>query len=404
MTAQPIYLDNAASTQPSPEVIKAFGEAMRENYGNPSSLHGKGLMAERAISRARSAVALVLGADPENVFFTSGGTEANNLAVFGACARGPKGNANRIVTTAMEHPSVLQPLKALENKGWRVSYLKADSSGAVARDVLENALDESVALISFAHVNNETGVIFPLDTVKTLRDRKCPGALLHIDCAQSFAKLFFSTGHSGADLVSVSAHKIHGPKGIGALYISKRAHITPIIYGGGQERGVRSGTENTPAAVAFGIAAKEARDAMETGAEHARALKRRLLEAIDKNDIAYTRIPDYSDGTPHTRISGDVDVDGGCSPYILSLSFPGAPAELLLNLLDREGVYVSSGAACSSRRAVKTGSHVLNAMGLKPDVVESAIRFSFSRFNTIAEMDFTAERLKNAIMRIPRRL
>ena len=381
MATCPIYLDNAATTKPSPEVCKTVAGVMREQYGNPSSLHGKGLEAERVVDEARGIIAGALGAEPGNVFFTSGGTESNNLAILGACLRGPRGSADRIVTTALENPSVLKPLKEAESRGWRVTYLSTDGSGILDPCVLEASLNEQVALITLAHVNNETGAILPLEAVGALRNRICPGALLHIDCAQSFAKLPVSPVRYGTDLVSVSAHKIHGPKGAGALYISGRARLSPIVHGGGQERGMRSGTENTPAIAGFGAAVREAAASVEGNADHVRALRQKLFELL---------------GGPGGVANMPVSGGDGYSPYILTLSFPGIPAELMLNLLDREGVYVSSGAACSSRRASKTGSHVLAAMGLEPEIIKGAIRFSFSRYNTMAEIEITADKIKNA--------
>ncbi|MCL2060488.1 MAG: cysteine desulfurase [Oscillospiraceae bacterium] len=412
-TDSSIYLDNAATTQPSQGVCEAVCAVMREQYGNPSSLHGKGLEAERIVREARARVSAALGADPGSVFFTSGGTEANNMAVAGVCARGPRGGANRIVTSAAEHMSILAPIRAMESKGWEVAYLPAgggggsgggsgasngggygsgagnsgggrSSSGAVSPDVLEAALDGRVALISLAHVNNETGAVLHLDDVISLRDRVCPGALLHLDCAQSFMKLPQQPGRPGADIICVSAHKIHGPKGVGAICVSDRARLSPLVLGGGQEGGMRSGTENTPAIAGFGVAAQEAAAALPESAEHAEKLKRAMLSVLAASGIEYD------------VIAGD----GYCSPYILAIALPGVPAELMLNHMDREGVYISSGAACSSRRASKTGSHVLAAMGLKPELAKSAIRISFSRFNTIAEVETAAEKLIGAAPRI----
>ena len=405
MNKNTIYFDNAATTQPTPEVCEALGTVMRNQYGNPSSLHGKGLEAERVVHEARGKVARVLGVDPACVFFTSGGTEANNMALFGVCRRrtlatpAPSGHplrnegGSRVVTTAMEHPSILQPLMDIERWSWEVKYLSGAKSNrsapggwGVSIEELETALDGRVELLSFAHVNNETGAILPLETVKSLRDRLCPGALLHLDCAQSFAKMPLAQAMQGVDIVSVSAHKIHGPKGAGAIVLSERARrrLMPLIYGGGQEGGLRSGTENTPAIAGFGAAAAQAAEAMAAGSKHARNLGRALIAGIEKAGIPYTCISDYANG----------------SPYILALAFPGIPAELMLNHLNSEGVYVSTGAACSSKRAAKTGSHVLTALGLKDDIIKSAIRFSFSRFNTLTEVEEAVERLKRIVINI----
>lgn len=370
-----IYLDNAATTMAAPEVCAAVEAAMCEFYGNPSSLHGMGVEAERAVNAARAAIAGTMSVAPERIVFTSGGTEANNMSILGVCRRKFHGRNARALTTAAEHPSVLQPYKEVAAGGISVDFAPVDSRGLIDPAALDALLDNSVALISVTHVNNETGIVQPVADIAKLRDRKCPQALLHVDCVQSFGKLDFSPAKAGADLVSVSAHKIHGPKGIGALYISERAKIVPMLFGGGQEFGLRPGTENTPAAAGFAAAVRTAFSSLKANASHVSELKRLLLAGLERSGVGYVLISD----------------DEQCSPYILSVSFPGIRAELMLNKLSGAGIYVSSGAACSSKRAIKTGSHVLAAMGLKQGVADGAIRFSFSRYNTAPEIETVLE-------------
>ena len=441
-----IYLDNAASTQPSPEVCDFVYSVMRERYGNPSSLHGMGIEAERYVGEARARVAQVIGARPENIVFTSGGTEANNIAILSVCGGAPRGAADRIITTELEHPSVYEPLKKAAERGWKITCVPAGADGSVAMGLLGGALDGNVALIALTHANNETGAVFPAESIGKLRDSKCPDALIHLDCVQSFAKLRFLPERCGADTISVSSHKIHGPKGVGALYISGRACVKPVYLGGGQENGVRPGTENVPAIAGFGLATQEAARMMDESYGYVARLREKFLAAIRKSGIEYIEIAgeageanngrgvygsqgangfhatgggqgadgfhaagggqdanynqqacgaQYSDGY---HAVGSSRKTGGCltSPYILVVAFPGAPAEVMLNHLSGEGVYVSSGAACSSRRSVKTGSRVLISMGLRREIIDSAIRISFSRYNTETEIEAAAEKTVRA--------
>ena len=376
-----IYLDNAASTAPSPRVCDEVLRVMREHYGNPSSLHAKGYEAEKLISGARAEILRAMPADGGRLVFTSGGTEANNMAISGVCSKPPRTRANRVVTTGTEHPSVLNPIKEAGARGWQISRCAVDAGGAIMPEELEALLDGDVALICFTHVNNETGAIQPLEQIAAIRGRKCPDALLHIDCVQSFTKIPFNPGRLCMDFASVSAHKIRGPKGVGALYMSARARVSPLVFGGGQEAGLRSGTENTPAIAGFGLAASIASADIALNAAHAEGLKSALIGALAESGVKFERIPQ----------------EGRCSPYILTLGFPGIPAELMLNRLSMDGVYVSSGAACSSRRRGRTGSHVLTEMRVKQSLIDSAIRFSFSCANTLAEIEASASAVKDAI-------
>ncbi|MDR3120160.1 MAG: cysteine desulfurase [Clostridiales bacterium] len=380
-----IYLDNAATTRTAPEVCEAVLDAMRERYGNPSSLHGMGLDAERLLNEARAEVAKTLSVPPARLFFVASGSEANNTAIFGLCARAPRvrgesSRARRILTTRTEHPSVLRPLAELGARGWQIEYIEVDGHGAPDLGQIEQKLRESgplaegdsVDLIALTHVNNETGAIAPVEQVGALRDRLCPGAALLVDCVQSFGKFPAAPERWGADFVSISAHKIHGPKGVGALYLSERFRIPPLVYGGGQEGGLRSGTENVPAIAGFGLAARLAREGLAENARRVGALRQRLLCGLDALSI------------PCVGISG---APPAFSPYIAAVAFPGIRSEVLLHHLSREGVYVSSGSACSAKRREKAGSHVLNAMGLDRRLIDGAIRFSLSRDTTETEID-----------------
>lgn len=331
---------------------------MTVEFGNPSSLHSRGFHARQELEQARDAVAARLGAEPEEVTFTSGGTEGNNLAVFGAAEAG-KRRGNRVVTTAAEHESVLNPMRELEKQGFEVVYLEPDGSGKISEEQIMEAVDGKTILVSVMLVNNETGAVFPVQAAaKAVRRAKAP-ALIHTDAVQAFGKLEFTPKKLGADLVTVSAHKIHGPKGAGALYVKKGARILPRCFGGGQERGLRSGTESTPLLCAFGEAVRRMPRAAETlpGAEALNRLLRKELAAL-----------------PGVKVNSP----GNGLPYILNFSAGTVRAETMLHFLSERGVYVSSGSACGKAKP----SHVLTAMGLSKERIASSLRVSFSRFST----------------------
>ncbi len=365
-----IYLDNSATTKPYPQVVKAMTDALTEGFGNPSTLYRLGLDAEKAVKAARKSVAKSIGASEQEVFFTSGGTESDNTAIFGAWEARKK-QGKRIISTAVEHPAVLRCLDALKNKGADIVLLPVHRDGSLDMDAFRQALTEDTILVSVMHVNNETGAIFPVEEIASVLSEfaKKSGIvrpLLHSDCVQSYGKLPVDAAKLGVDMLSVSAHKVHGPKGIGALYVKKGVHVPPLICGGGQEAGFRSGTENVPAILGFGAAADlikpqrfEARD----------YLKERILKDI----------PDVVINSP----------EDGCSS-VLNVSFVGCRAEVLLHQLEQDEIYVSTGSACSSK---DKGSHVLSAMGLKPEEIEGAVRFSFSAENTKEEMNTVMDKL-----------
>lgn len=352
------YLDNSATTPVLKEAAQKAFDLMTGEFGNPSSLHSRGFRASQELEAARGVVCARLGAKPEELVFTSGGTEANNLAVFGAAEAG-KRRGNRVVTTAVEHDSVLNPMKELEKQGFEVVYLKPDSSGNLPEEQLAEAIDGRTILVSVMLVNNETGAIFPVQAAQRAIRRNRAPALLHTDCVQAFGKLDFTPQKLGADLLTISAHKLHGPKGTGTLYVKKGVRIPPRAFGGGQERGLRSGTESVPLLCAFGEAVRLLPKAAET-LPKVEKLNRLLREGLLK-------LPGVVLNSPEDAL-----------PYVLNFSAGTVRAETMLHFLSERGISVSSGSACGKAKP----SHVLTAMGLPKERIASALRVSFSRFNT----------------------
>ena len=352
-----IYLDNSATTRVCPEAAEKALELMTQCYGNPSSLHTLGFRAEQALSQARQSVAKLLSAQPEEITFTSGGTESNNLAIFGgAFARRHVGR--RIVTTQIEHPSVLEPMAQLEKEGWEIVRLAPDAFGRIFPQQIEEAITPDTALVSIMAVNNEIGSILPVEAAARVIRRNKYRTLLHVDAVQAFGKLSLTPGKTGIDLLTASAHKIHGPKGAGALYIRKGVHIPARTFGGGQERNLRSGTEALPAWCAFGAAVKALPPLREEEAS-IRALWEDARQRL-------SAIPGVVLQSPLEGL-----------PYILNFSCGGVKAETMLHFLEERGIYVSSGSACAKGKP----SHVLEAMHLPRAQALSSIRVSFSREN-----------------------
>ena len=345
-----IYLDNSATTKPNSACVEAMTAVLTECWGNPSSVHAFGMEAEKLLRRARNQVAAALGAEPERVFFTSGGTEADNWAIFGTAKRlGKRGR--HIVTTRVEHHAVLSAMESLEAQGFEVTYLQPDETGYISAERLDAALRPDTILVSVMMVNNESGAVMPIaDMVKRTR-RKSPLALFHTDAVQGFGKVAFQAKRLGADLISVSGHKVHGPKGVGALYLRPGVNLPPLIMGGGQEQDLRSGTENLPGIVGFG-AAVEAQDF-----------------AADREKMAKTLavLKEKLSAVEGLQLLGKAD-----APHILSVSLPGFRSQGIVNCLQDKGFYVSAGSACSRGHR----SHVLSAMGLRNDVIDGAVRLS----------------------------
>ena len=367
-----VYLDNSATTKVYDEVAEKMAAVMLDAYGNPSSLHTLGLDAEKLLKEARKTVASVFGADDKEIVFTSGGTESDNMAIVGAY-NARKRESNHIITTTIEHPAVLETVKNLERQGAKVTYIDVDRNSMLDMDALREAISGGAAVISVMAVNNETGAMMPLCLVNEVKGN----AILHCDAVQAFCKEEIE--NLPADLISVSAHKIHGPKGIGALYIKNGVKIPSLIEGGGQERGLRSGTENLPGIVGMAEAVKRTMQDKD-GYERIKRLNLKL-----RNGLA-EEISDIRFNSPENGV-----------PYILNVSFLGTKGEVLLHKLEQEGIYVSTGSACSSGRNGKAGSHVLKAMGLSKEEIEGAIRFSFGAFNTEEEIDYVVDKVAKAV-------
>ena len=385
-----VYLDNSATTRQYDQVTEVMAEAMRENYGNPSSLHMLGVEAEKKVRSSRKILAAALGASEEEFFFTSGGTESDNTVLFGV-AEARKRTGKKIITTAVEHPAILEPAKRLEAMGFKVDYIGVDRTCHLNMDQLVSAIDDETILISVMGVNNEAGTILPIGEIAALKDRynreHKTDILLHSDAVQAFGKVpvDLKGAYKGVDFLSVSGHKIHGPKGIGGLYIRKGIHLPPFLSGGGQERHMRSGTENTPGIIGFGKAAEMGMADFAKRTEAMKKARTRLLEGL------LAEIPDIRINSPQ---------DETASPSVLNVSFLGTRGEVLLHTLEQDGIFVSTGSACSSNK--KGRSHVLTAMGLSDKEIEGAIRFSFSEENTLEEMDYTVEKVKAAVTRFRR--
>ena len=374
-----IYFDNSSTTKVCRAAAEKVMEMMTENYGNPSSLHTMGFRAEQALNAARAKVAAPLGARPEEIYFTSGGTESNNIALFGA-AHARRKRGIRIVTTMIEHPSVLNTMKELEKEGFEVIYLKPDEAGQIRPEQVYTAVTPDTILVSMMCVNNEVGSILPLEAVPTAIAASKAPALFHVDAVQAFGKLPLNPGKLKIDLMSASAHKIHGPKGVGALYLKKGVHILPHTFGGGQEKNIRPGTESMPLIAGFGAAVEELPDAAA-----------QLKQMQELNTYCRARLGELDDVCIHSPENA--------LPFILSFSGGGIRSETMLHYLADKEIYVSSGSACSKGKP----SHVLTAMGLSRGKVDSSLRLSFSRFNTKEEIDVFIETLKKCFTELTKR-
>ena len=359
-----IYLDNSATTKPCQEAVEAMTKALTEQWGNPSALYSFGIDAAHRLRSARSAVAAALGAEADRVFFTSGGTEADNWAIFGTVKRlGKRGK--HIITTAVEHHAILNCMKELESQGYEVTYLQPDTLGRIAVDSLKAALRKDTILVSIMMVNNESGAVMPIAQMAKLTHKVCPNAFFHTDAVQGFLKVPFSAKTLGADLISISSHKVHGPKGAGALYISPKLKSFPaLLLGGGQENNYRSGTEATPAI--FGFAA-----ACTAGAATFR-------EDVEKEKVLLAKLVSELENTEGVVINGAHE-----APHILSLSIPGVPTQNSINILQDAGICVSAGSACAKGHR----SHVMEAMKLSPEVIDGSFRVSLCKDTSMEEID-----------------
>lgn len=366
------YFDNSATTRCYPEVAEIVVKTMTEDFGNPSAMHLKGVEAEKYVREAAQTLAKILKVNEKEIIFTSGGTESNNLALFGG-ADANKRSGNHIITTSVEHAAVGQPVERLEQMGYEVTIVPVDHRGVVQLEALEKALRPDTILVSTMYVNNEVGAVMPVEEIAKLVHEKSPKALYHVDAIQAFGKYRIYPKKAGIDMLSVSSHKIHGPKGVGFLYINEKARIQPQILGGGQQTGMRSGTDNVPGIAGLGVAAKMVYTDFDEKIEHMYQLKERLAEG-------FLKLPDV-------RLNG-MEIREG-APQILSASFLGVRSEVLLHTLEEKGIYVSAGSACSSHKRKAAGT--LSAMGMEAAQRESTLRFSFSEENTFEEVDYALE-------------
>ena len=370
-----IYLDNSATTKPCAEAVGAMMEAMTECWGNPSALYGFGIEAAKKLRTARMQVAAAMGAEPDRVFFTSGGTEADNWAIFGSAKRFGK-KKKHIITTAIEHHAILHVMQELEHQGFEVTYLQPDSEGRVTLQDLKAALRKDTFLVSVMMVNNEAGSVMPISQMAKLVHKLNPDCIFHTDAVQGFLKVPFQAKILGADLISVSSHKIHGPKGAGALYISPRLKSFPAyLVGGGQENNFRSGTEGTPAIFGFAAACGAGAATLKADIEREKGLLDHAIEKIS--------------GMEGIRVNGAHE-----APHILSLSVPGVPTPNTLNLLQEDGICISAGSACAKGHR----SHVLTAMNLPAEVIDGAFRVSLSRETTLGEIDLLLMSLEEKVL------
>ncbi len=370
------YFDNSATTKPAPQVVDAMVDTLTNNYGNPSSLHIKGDEAKVALDRSRAELASAFSCQPGEVYFTSGGTESNNIAIMGtAMALSRRGK--RIVTTAIEHPSVSECMNRLETMGFEVVRLPVNNFGVVREEDIFSAINRNTILVSMMLVNNEVGSIEPVSTVARAVRRAGSIAQIHCDAVQAFGKIPVKPRELGVDMISVSSHKVHGPKGQGALYVKKGTRLTPYVLGGGQEENIRSGTHGMPGIVGFATAVSALGNIGENY-DYVKSLKNKLLSEL-------ADVPNLSVNSPINSL-----------PYILNLSLTGVPSEVLRNFLSEQGICVSTGSACSKGHRSK----VLTSMKLPAERIDSAIRISFSRYNTSEEVDYLAQCLKDANNRL----
>lgn len=373
-----VYLDNSATTKAYPGVARLVADIMTEDYGNPSSMHLKGVEAEKYIKYSKKTIANIMKVQEKEIFFTSGGTEADNWALIGTAYANYRAGKH-LITTKIEHPAVLQTMEYLKEQGFEITYLPVDRTGRIRLKDLERAIRRDTLLVSIMYVNNEVGAIQPIEEAGALIKRINPRTLFHVDAVQGFGKLKLFPKKWNIDMVSVSGHKIHGPKGVGFLYIDERTKIKPIIFGGGQQRNFRSGTENVPGVAGIGKAAELIYRDLAEDTERLYRLKEYFVRELSL--------------MPHIYINGPQDETG--APHIVSASIAGIRSEVLLHALEEKGVYVSSGSACSSHK--HTISATLESMGIEKQLMDSTLRFSFSVFTTKEELDYTLECLDELV-------
>ena len=373
-----IYLDNSATTKCFDEVAQMVAHMMTVDYGNPSSMHMKGVQAEQYIKQATEVIAKTLKVNEKEIFYTSGGTESDNMAIIGTAMANYRAGKH-IVTTPMEHPAVGQCMKYLEKEGFEITYLQPDSAGCINPDDLEKSVRKDTILVSIMAVNNEIGSIQPIEQAGEIIKRKNPNTLFHVDAVQGYGKMEIYPKKWKIDMLSVSGHKIHGPKGVGFLYINERVKIKPIILGGGQQKGMRSGTENVPGVAGLAKAAELVYANMECDVNKMYCLRDYFISQLDKME--------------------GIKVNGAqgrkAAPHVVSVSVEGVRAEVLLHALEEKGIYVSAGSACSSHKPIPSAT--LQAIGLPKELLGSTVRFSFSVFTTKEEIDYAVNALREII-------
>lgn len=373
-----VYLDNSATTKCLPEVAALMTHIMCEDYGNPSSMHRKGVESEKYVRYAREVIAKCMKVQEKEILFTSGGTESDNIALIGGAYANSRAGRH-IITTRIEHPAVLQTCAYLEEQGFEVTYLPVNAKGVISLADLEKAMNRNTILVSVMHTNNEVGAVQPIEQAGELIKRLNPNTLFHVDAVQGFGKFRIYPKRMNIDLLSVSAHKIHGPKGVGFLYINEKAKVRPIIFGGGQQKGMRSGTENVPGIAGMAKAIEEVFTDFEPKINYLYAIKQRFIDSLQSIDGIRINGPEGRDGAPH----------------VVSVSIYGVRSEVMLHALEDKGIYVSAGSACSSNKPA--ASATLKAIGIDKQYLDSTLRFSFSLYTTEEEIDYTVKCMKELI-------
>lgn len=372
------YLDNSATTRVFPEVAELVTKLMLEDYGNPASMHFKGMRAEQYVKRAKEQIAKVLKVNEKEIIFTSGGTEADNLALIGAAMANRRSGAH-LITTRIEHPAVLKTMEYLEGQGFRVTYLPVDKTGRVRLEDLQKSIRQDTILVSVMHTNNEVGAVQPIAELGALIKRMNPRTLFHVDAVQGFGKFRIFPKRMNIDLLTVSGHKIHGPKGVGFLYAGEKVKLHPIVFGGGQQNGMRSGTENVPGIAGLGLACQKVYENLDRDNERMYRLREMLIEGV--SDLG------------NIQINGCPGREG--APHVVSISFRGVRSEVLLHALEDRGICVSAGSACAARHP--RPSETLIAIGVERSLLESTLRFSLSLFTTEEEIVYTLHTLHETV-------
>lgn len=373
-----VYLDNSATTKCMPEVASLMTHIMCEEYGNPSSMHKKGVDSEKYVRYAKEVIAKCMKVQEKEIYFTSGGTESDNIALIGGAYANYRAG-RRIITTRIEHPAVLQTCAYLEEQGFEVIYLPVNTRGVISLADLEKAMTKNTILVSIMHTNNEIGAVEPVEQAGELIKRMNPNTLFHVDAVQGFGKFKIYPKRMNIDLLSVSAHKIHGPKGVGFLYINEKAKVRPIIFGGGQQKGMRSGTENVPGIAGMARAIEEIFVDFESKIDYLYSIRERFIQGVRAIDGIRINGPEGRDGAPH----------------VVSVSIQGVRSEVMLHALEDKGIYVSAGSACSSNKP--SVSATLKAIGVEKQFLDSTLRFSFSLYTTEAEIDYTVKCMSELI-------